>query len=110
MTLTGQAEILIFLVSITLQAVIFIAVKLTSLSKDLAKSRADQKRDVADLREDEARDNAQARQDLKNIGDKVRQSELKLIYVAMMTCYDPEPKRSEEKRQEVLNALVRRLT
>ena len=46
---------------------------------------------------------AQTRLDLKNIGDKVRQSELKLLYVAMMIC-------PEEKRQEVLNALVRRLT
>lgn len=46
---------------------------------------------------------AKAKQDLNNLGDKNRQQELKLFYVAMMVT--PEP-----KRQEILNALVRRLT
>lgn len=46
---------------------------------------------------------AQLRQDLNNLGAKERQNELKLFYVAMMVC-------PEEKRQEILNALVRRLT
>lgn len=46
---------------------------------------------------------AKAKQDNNNLGDKVRQNELKLFYVAMMTCTDGT-------RQEVLNALVRRLT
>lgn len=55
------------------------------------------------LRQDQKRDSDQARTERNNIGDKVRQIELKLFYVAMMVCPD-------EKRQEVLNALVRRLT
>jgi hypothetical protein len=46
---------------------------------------------------------AKAKQDNNNIGDKVRQLELKQFYVAMMVT-------PEEKRQEILNALVRRLT
>jgi hypothetical protein len=46
---------------------------------------------------------AKAKQDNNNLGDKVRQTELKLFYVAMMTT-------PEDKRQEILNALVRRLT
>jgi hypothetical protein len=41
--------------------------------------------------------------DQNGIADKGRQTELKLFYVAMMLC-------PEEKRQEVLNALVRKLT
>jgi len=44
-----------------------------------------------------------AKTDNNNLGDKVRQQELKLFYVAMMVT-------PEAKRQEVLNALVRRLT
>lgn len=46
---------------------------------------------------------AKAKQDNNNIGDKVRQTELKLMYVAWMLS-------PEEKKQEILNALVRRLT
>lgn len=46
---------------------------------------------------------AKAKQDNNNVGDKVRQLELKQFYVAMMVT--PEP-----KRQEILNVLVRRLT
>jgi hypothetical protein len=46
---------------------------------------------------------AKAKQDNNNIGDKVRQLELKQFYVAMMVT-------PEAKRQEILNALVRRLT
>lgn len=47
---------------------------------------------------------AKARQDANNIGDKVRQQELKLFYTAMLLAPD------DQKRQEILNALVRRLT
>ncbi len=46
---------------------------------------------------------AKAKSDNNNLGDKVRQQELKLFYVAMMVT-------PEAKRQEILNALVRRLT
>lgn len=46
---------------------------------------------------------AKAKQDNNNLGDKVRQTELKLFYVAWMLA-------SEDKKQEILNALVRRLT
>ena len=46
---------------------------------------------------------AQLRKDLNGIGDKGRQTELKLFYVAMMLS-------PEDKKQEILNALVRRLT
>lgn len=46
---------------------------------------------------------ARARKDLNNLGDKNRQLELKLLYSIVMIC-------PEEKRQEVLNALMRRLT
>jgi hypothetical protein len=46
---------------------------------------------------------AKAKQDNNNIGDKVRQTELKLFYVAWMLA-------PEDKKQEILNALVRRLT
>jgi hypothetical protein len=46
---------------------------------------------------------AKAKQDNNNLGDKVRQNELKLFYVAWMLS-------PEEKKQEILNALVRRLT
>lgn len=46
---------------------------------------------------------AQLRKDVNGLGDKGRQLELKLFYVAMMVTPD-------EKRQEILNALVRRLT
>lgn len=48
-------------------------------------------------------DVAKAKHDNNAIGDKVRQMELKLFYVAMMTS-------DEENRQEILNALVRRLS
>jgi hypothetical protein len=46
---------------------------------------------------------ARAKQDTNNLGDKVRQTELKLFYVAWMLS-------PEDKKQEILNALVRRLT
>lgn len=46
---------------------------------------------------------AKAKQDNNNLGDKVRQTELKLFYVAWMVA-------PEDKKQEILNALVRRLT
>lgn len=48
-------------------------------------------------------DLARMRKDLNGIGDKGRQTELKLFYVAWMLAPD-------EKKQEILNALVRRLT
>lgn len=46
---------------------------------------------------------AQLRKDMTGIGEKVRQVESKLWYLAWTTC-------PEEKRQEVLNAMVRRLS
>jgi hypothetical protein len=46
---------------------------------------------------------AKAKTDNNNLGDKVRQLELKMFYTAMMNT-------PEDKRQEVLNALVRRLS
>jgi hypothetical protein len=58
---------------------------------------------IAQLRQEQKREADQARLERNNIGDKVRQTELKLFYVAMMIS-------TEEKRQEILNALVRRLT
>ncbi len=45
----------------------------------------------------------QLRKDINGVGDASRQTYLKLMYVAMMIA-------PEEKRQEILNALVRRLT
>ena len=43
------------------------------------------------------------RRDINGIGEKVRQIELKLLYTAMFLS-------PEDKKQELLNALVRRLT
>jgi hypothetical protein len=48
---------------------------------------------------------AKAKQDNNNLGDKVRQNELKLFYAAVMLSRD-----KPDVQQEILNALVRRLT
>lgn len=58
---------------------------------------------LAQLRKDHERDKAEALQQRNNIGDKVQQVYLKLFYVAWMLS-------PEDKKQEILNALVRRLT
>lgn len=69
------------------------------LAVELTKLRGDLERAKKDHEEDEAAALIQR----NNIGDKCRQVELKLFYATVMMC-------PEEKRQEVLNALVRRLT
>ena len=46
---------------------------------------------------------ARIRKNEDGLGEKGRQTELKLFYVALMLAPD-------EKRQEILNALVRKLT
>lgn len=81
MTLTVQSALLIFLLSTALNGLIFIAVQWAVMKGEIARGK----------------------KDINNLGDKNRQVELKLFYVAMMTAPD-------EKKQEILNALVRRLT
>ena len=65
---------------------------------------------IAEIRKDREREDAQVHKSFVEITEKVRQSNSNLWYMFCMVCFDPDPKRNEEKRIEVLNALTRWLS
>lgn len=90
-------------------------------ARDTAQLRADQIREFTQLRKDQERENAELRieqkrdtelirKDFVGISEKVRQANSNLWYFFSMVCFDCDPKRHEQKRVEVLNALTRWLS
>jgi hypothetical protein len=82
-----ETVVLVFILQVTFFAGVFWAVTRAS---------------IVQLRKDQEEENADLRKDLTGIGEKVRQTESKVWYIAWMLT-------PEEKREEVLNAMVRRL-
>ena len=97
--MTVNSSYIIFALSLTV-TLLGIIINLAFLaSRELTRTRSGMRK----LREDHDRDVLQLKRDITNIGEKLRQTESKLWYYVFATC-------PENQRQEVLNAMVRRLS
>lgn len=95
--MTINVQTLIAIISCAAAVLSWSLTKTYSVAEKLTKALGE----IEQLRADHLKDVAEALAQRNNIGEKVRQTESKLWYLAWMTC-------PEEKRQEVLNAMVRR--
>jgi hypothetical protein len=96
--MTISIQVLLFIIATAGGLLSWALTKTYAVAVELTKVRGE----IAQAKLDAEEEKQSALNQRNNIGEKVRQVESKLWYLAWMTC-------PEDKRQEVLNAMVRRL-